>query len=36
MSSEDEDERIHKIIRAMIAVYVPEHVHSSTEMLYLR
>jgi hypothetical protein len=31
ISSADEDEEIHKIIRAMIAVYTPEHIHSSTE-----
>jgi hypothetical protein len=31
ISLADEDERIHKIITAMIAVYAPEHVHSSTE-----
>jgi hypothetical protein len=31
ISSTDEDERIHKVIRAMITVYAPEHIHSSTE-----
>jgi hypothetical protein len=33
ISSADEDERIHKIIRAMIAVYAPEHIQSSTKEL---
>jgi hypothetical protein len=29
--STDENEQIHKIIRAIIAIYAPEHIHNSTE-----